>query len=503
MYWQYVAEYAQAVTESLQGVYGDDYGLAEAPGFNETALFRIYMNGPSQNSFDFGDCDGDITNSAAGSLMGYGAVPTSSRSLRSLFSYEARRLAKLLGGYSSGGGTKYNCGGAIGEGLGGVDCPRLLMTYSAAGTHQDLLAQPTAKLFKMSAFHWDGRNAVGFFRSAWSAEASGVKGTEAWLGFKAANGVPNHNDLDGGSFVFEVGGQRWASDMGSDDYQLPGYFTQGTNQNQRYIYYRKSTAGHNTLTFNNNGSNWGECDQDPGVSGITEITLFEHIGSANHIGAPTNTPDPRSASASPNADTNANSSSIVTANNSPAYAIVDLTAAYAKQGISRAERGFAFSANYEDFFIVDEIECNKSSVQNVTWSMHTLAKIKLSGASALLSLGGATLHASVLEPKGSSAVLIAEAVELKPPQRSSDGVSKLMLQLTLKPQQPSVAEGSERLLKGSESLPSGSAAVPSMVAKRVTRIIVRLSMHAATAAPTTINPLAQWKSSGPFAGKWD
>ena len=103
------------------------------------------------------------------------------------------------------------------------------------------------------------------------------------------------------------------------------------------------------------------------------------------------------------------------------------------------------------------------------------------------------LHAKVLEPKSSSAVFIAEAVELKPPQRPSDGVSKLLLQLAFNSRQPSVTEGSE-------SLPSGSTAAPlPKVAKKVTRIIVGLSMHAATATPTGINPLAQWKSSGPFA----
>ena len=51
MYWQYVAEYAVATTEALRGVYGHDHGLSGAPGFNETALFRLYMNGPSQASF--------------------------------------------------------------------------------------------------------------------------------------------------------------------------------------------------------------------------------------------------------------------------------------------------------------------------------------------------------------------------------------------------------------------------------------------------------------------
>ena len=93
--------------------------------------------------------------------------------VRALSAYEARRLAKLLAGCAgSDGSLKYNCSK--------VDCARLLIDYSPAGTHADLVAQPTARLFRMSAFGWDGRAALGFFRSSWSAEASGARGKEAW-----------------------------------------------------------------------------------------------------------------------------------------------------------------------------------------------------------------------------------------------------------------------------------------------------------------------------------
>ncbi len=268
MYWQYVAEYAVATTEALRGIYGDDHGLSDSPGFNETALFRLHMNGPSQSSFDFGDSDGALANSAAGYFMGYSALPSSNHQLRSLCAYEGRRLAKLVGGYSgssvdtdtSGVGTadsdvtKYNCSL--------IDCARLLIDYSAAGSDALIHSIPTARIFKLSAFGWEGRSALGFFRSAWSTESEGVNGKHSYLAFKAANGVPNHNDLDGGTFVFEAGGQRWAMDMSSDDYQLKNYFTQSLKY--RYGYYRKSTAGHNTLTFNNDlidNANRGACDQ--------------------------------------------------------------------------------------------------------------------------------------------------------------------------------------------------------------------------------------------------
>lgn len=509
MYWQYVAEYAVATTEALRGVYGGhDYGLSSAPGFNETALFRLHMNGPSQNSFDFGDSDGALDNSAAGYFMGYSALPSSSQQLRSLCAYEGRRLAKIVGGYhdqdynydqdynqgsshnqDSGHGQdhgqgqghtggaavyklKYNCGAvikdsaiAIGNGttpLGEISCARLLIDYSAAGSDAEIQALPTARVFKLSAFGWEGRNALGFFRSAWSVESEGALGKHAYLAFKAANGVPNHNDLDGGTFVFEAGGQRWGMDMSADSYQLKNYFTQSLRY--RYGYYRKSTAGHNTLTFNNNGvigASQAGSDQDPGMTGRTEITLFKGhttTGSTDGTGSTGDTAPGTS---------------------SPAYSIVDLTAAYNRQNSTRVQRGFAFAATYAHLFVVDEFDfAPGAAVRNVTWSMHTMASIKLhagSAGSAVLSLGGASLHATVLEPKG--AVFSAVDVDLQPPYNPSPGVHKLMV-----------------------ALPMHTAALArhgTAFAPPVSRIVVRLSVDLPSNT-TMPNALAMWKTHGPF-----
>jgi hypothetical protein len=116
MYWGYTSEYAVATTEALRGVYGSDDGLSAASGFNETALFRLHMNGPSQNSFDFGDSNGFVFNEGSDPslFMGYAQLPTSNSQLRSLCAYEGRRLAKIVAGYTdSNGDTKYNCSGYV------------------------------------------------------------------------------------------------------------------------------------------------------------------------------------------------------------------------------------------------------------------------------------------------------------------------------------------------------------------------------------------------------
>ena len=188
------------------------------------------------------------------------------------------------------------------------------------------------------------------------------------------------------------------------------------------------------------------------MSGRTQITLFE--GSDTHSGRHESEQGAAAAVSS-----------------SPAYSIVDLSAAYGPQNSSRVERGFAFSAAYRHLIIVDEFEfAPSSSVRNVTWSMHTMASIKLApagGGSAVLSLGGAVLHARVLEPRG--AAFSAVGVNLHPPYNPSVGVSKLAL------------------------------ALPITATAAVARIVVELSVSAEAAAVTP-NPLAQWGKSGPFAG---
>src|SRR5207248_4869278 len=60
-----------------------------------------------------------------------------------------------------------------------------------------------------------------------------------------------HNQADAGSFILDGARQRWIIDLGSDDYDLPGYFDHGADNRSgsRWRYYRTHTAGHNTLVI--------------------------------------------------------------------------------------------------------------------------------------------------------------------------------------------------------------------------------------------------------------
>lgn len=79
----------------------------------------------------------------------------------------------------------------------------------------------------------------------------------------------NHQDLDLGQFVLEKNGQRFAIDLGADNYSLPNYFSIPSRYLDKwlcfsysdvltvkmYMYYRTNTSGHNALVFNTKWTN--------------------------------------------------------------------------------------------------------------------------------------------------------------------------------------------------------------------------------------------------------
>ena len=92
---------------------------------------------------------------------------------------------------------------------------------------------PAPKTFSM----YGGEQPMAFLRNGWEKES-------AWLAIKGGTGAASHGHLDAGSFVYEAGGVRWFVDLGSDDYNMPGYFGK-----QRWEYFRLNNRSHNTLVI--------------------------------------------------------------------------------------------------------------------------------------------------------------------------------------------------------------------------------------------------------------
>jgi len=70
------------------------------------------------------------------------------------------------------------------------------------------------------------------------------------IAIKGGNNRANHGHLDIGTFVLDWQGVRWAVDLGSDNYNMPGYFG-----GKRWTYYRLVNASHNTLVIDGKNQN--------------------------------------------------------------------------------------------------------------------------------------------------------------------------------------------------------------------------------------------------------
>lgn len=295
-YWSYASRYTVLAIATLESATGSDYGLAEVPGLDKAALFPVYMTTPRGEWFNFADAH-----------PGRGAPP---------------ELLWL--------GRRYHLPACV------VDQER-----HARGTAWDLLwYRPVdEKSVKPLPLDRMWRKAdVAVFRSAWGDPKA------VFVGLKAGRNGVNHGHLDLGSFVLEAGGQRWSSDPGSDNYNLPGYFG-----SKRWTYYRLRAEGHSTLVINPaNGP-----DQNPRA--LAPITKFE------------STP-------------------------ARAFAITDLTDAY--PGVSSAKRG-VMMLDRKRVLVQDQIAAKKPA--EVYWFMQTQADVKISddGRAATLTLGGVNLRATL------------------------------------------------------------------------------------------------------------
>ena len=85
---------------------------------------------------------------------------------------------------------------------------------------------------------YHGEQAMAFFRTGWAKD-------DAWLAIKGGTPAASHGHMDVGSFVFDAHGQRWFHDLGSENYNHPGYFGKA-----RWTYYRLQNRSHNTLEIN-------------------------------------------------------------------------------------------------------------------------------------------------------------------------------------------------------------------------------------------------------------
>lgn len=167
-----------------------------------------------------------------------------------------------------------------------------------------------------------------------------------WLVLKGGRNDVNHAHLDLGTFVLEMAGRRFVSELGRENYALPGYF----EPERRFGYFRTQAAAHSTLL----------------IDGAPQSTaaFARLLGTGREAGR-----------------------------RFAAYAIGD----------DGWPIGWCRGVVLEDpdtVFIVDELEEKTAAIPASTWQAYTEASAALDGPRALLTLDGADVAAEILAPAG-------------------------------------------------------------------------------------------------------
>jgi hypothetical protein len=313
-YWCYALRFMAFFVSSAETALGTDFGLKASPGFADAGMFRIHGTGPSGQVFNFADAGAGLPNSFE--MMYF------SRAFNRPVYAEHQR--------------QYRSKNTIFD----------LIWYNPRGTKAELLSLPRDAYFRgvevaSLRSHWGDPNAL-------------------FVGFKGGDNTAQHGNLDVGTFVLDALGQRWAVELGADNYDLPGYW----GKEQRWQWYRTKTAGQNTLVLN---------DANQNIQAKAAIVAF-HSSAAR------------------------------------SYAIADLSEGYAAHA-RHVRRGVEMLGGRE-VLMQDEVDSEKPV--KLDWGMHTTAQIAVTGKTARLTLNGKQMSVTLMEPGNGS--WRVDEIKLDPPQ---------------------------------------------------------------------------------------
>jgi hypothetical protein len=367
-YWSFASQYLTTFYACLETCAATCFNIDKLSGMSSIGSFDIYGTGPTAKIYNFSD-------GGPGPNIGTTYGPWSR--------YWGLKYDQPI--YSNGTETRYPTDMIWND---------VRVTTPNSTTPLSTYYQTVGTIFLRSA--WNNSNAL----------FAGIKG-----GFNA-NVTPygsGHENEEIGSFVFDALDVRWIVDLGSDNYNLPGYFTTNPwSTANRWQYYRKRAEGNNTLVIN------PSLDGGQTSYGTATITNFETSGTLQQ-------------------------------------AIIDMTAAYSVTDgnpsvqvssttpVTSAKRGFRIlngTAQLQD-------EITTSSPVNLNSFLHTTGTISINNnanpPTATLTSGTKNLEVELQSPSGAIfSSTTATPLPTSPDYLSSGtngelsnaGVNKLWIQLT-------------------------------------------------------------------------
>ncbi|MDH7599185.1 MAG: heparinase II/III family protein [Sedimentisphaerales bacterium] len=331
-YWGYATSYTAYGMAALMTACGSDAGLLKTDGLSKAGMFSIYTTGPTGLYLNFADV-GERSRRGPMACMFWLAEVYD----MPLYAWSEHQV--LVKGTAS---------------------PQHVIWY--VPTSREAPRLDLDRYFR-------GPVEIAVFRSSWEDPNA------LFVGIKAGYNQVNHGHLDLGNFELDALGVRWARDLGSDNYNLPGYWESGRD-GRRWQYYRLRSASHNVPTIDGH-------DQDPyGKASFTKTSL--------------NTEAP--------------------------YAILDLTSAY-RPYVEKAVRGISLMEGRRAVLVQDEFVMSRHG--QITWAMTTDAAITVSEhGMAILEHEGRQLIARILWPDSASFAIASAQQEQ--PQAQNKGVRRLL-----------------------------------------------------------------------------
>ncbi len=340
-YWAYATEYLSYGMSALQTALGDMYGLEKTDGLAKSGLVPMICAGPTNYILNFAD-------------SGENSKATTSAAMFFLSNiYNNSQISNYLHEYIKSSNA--------------LATPFHVAWYKAPNS--EIVSPPLDYFLKGDI------NELVFLRSSWTDPNA------SWIGIKSGINSSNHSHLDLGNFELDAGGVRWAKDLGSDDYNLDGYWTMGVN-GKRWSYYRLNSLSHNVPLLGNKNQ--------------YELAKAKFTTTDLNVATPS--------------------------------ASLDLTEAY-REFSTKSIRKVSLTDNRKNFLIEDTHTLSKST--EVAWGMTTANIIELvKGGKAILrnsTVTTKTLEAEIISPKGVE--FTVESALQKAPEKLNTGHSRLMLRL--------------------------------------------------------------------------
>jgi hypothetical protein len=341
-YWDYGTSFNVVLIAALESVLGTDFGLSALPGFERTAEYINHATGPSRLYFNY--ADGGANRGPVPVLQWFAG-----RFARpDWLTFERPMLRAYLASAS----------------------PLQVGTSSARLLPLALIWMPPAQTpaVPRMSLHWRGTGEIGvaMHRTSWTNPDA------VFVGIKAGFAAGPHGQMDAGSFVLDADGERWAHDLGAENYNriesLGMNLWNRAQDSDRWRVFRNNNLSHSTLVI-------GGRHQD--VEGRTTIVRHSESAAFPHT-------------------------------------VVDLSPAYRGQA-TRVLRGIGI-ANGGEVLVQDRLEGVTGGP--VRWGMVTRADVEIRGpAEAVLRQNGQQLTLRVLQP--ASAQLRLFDIETPPQDHDS------------------------------------------------------------------------------------